>query len=449
MKKIVRKIKRAWLSGRSFVRSQPISVKYGIDGVLTLGAVSVVANNNNLFAQRLGAGDFHLSMLQFLPQMLNLFLLIPAGLLIDNLANKRRMLSAALMIAGVFFALAGGAAFLPVHSVYFFLVFLALANVSVGITNLTWQSYFPEVVPEGEDAWASGVKESRNAVLTFRARMTMIVSLVVPLSVGAILTSIQSDGGKIAAHQGFYILAAVMLLSNALHFRKIKAVKATTPKRISVAQLKTAAGRLKKNKLFIAFALTVLFFHMSWQMDWTLYFIGQRNYMLMGEVLLSLTPVGGMVAQLLTLKYWSRNNARQGVEFPIVYGILGLALCPIAMILGVSIPDPRLGIPVFLLVHTIGHLAFANITLNLFQCLLKVVDEEYRSFSISVYTLLITLSNAVMPVAGVAIYRALGGNRQGLVYTFAILFIIRIAAAGLWLIYLRYAKKLGEAAHVG
>jgi hypothetical protein len=62
-----------------------------------------------------------------------------------------------------------------------------------------------------------------------------------------------------------------------------------------------------------------------------------------------------------------------------------------------------------------------------------VADEEYRSFSISVYTCLVCLSNAVMPVAGIALYRALGGDKDGLRYTFVIIFVLRIIAACLWL----------------
>ncbi|MCL1863959.1 MAG: MFS transporter [Defluviitaleaceae bacterium] len=434
----MRRFSLAIRNARSFVATQPITVKYGIDGILTLGAVSMASNNNNLFAQRLGADDFQLSMLQFMPQMLSLLLLIPMGLFADSLSNKRRMLCFALVMAGVFFAVAGSAAFLPVHMVYFFIGFLSLATVSIGMYNLAWQSYFPEVVPEGVLAGS----ENRNDVLTFRARMTMIVSLVVPLSVGAILTAIASEEGKIAAHQVFYILAAVMLIANAIHFKKIKAIKPATPKRVSFAEMKTAARRLSKNKLFVYFSLTILFFHMMWHADWTLFFIGQRNYLGMNEVLLSLTPVGAMITQLLTLKYWSRNNARQGVEWPLAYGMAGLAFSPLAIIVGVSIPHAGVGIAAFLLMHAAGQMAFANITLNLFQCLLKVVDEDYRSFSISVYIMFITLSNAVMPVVGVAIYRGLGGNREALIYTFAMFFVLRFVAAGLWLLYVKHAEKV-------
>ncbi|MCL1878174.1 MAG: MFS transporter [Defluviitaleaceae bacterium] len=447
---MIRKLKLAVRNLLSFREANPITVRYGIDGILLMGAVSIAANNNNLFAQRLGADEFQLSMLQFLPQMLSLILLVPMGLMADSFANKRRMLSAALVLSGIFFAVASIAAFvpdfLPDAPVYFFIAFLACANVSIGVMNLAWQSYFPEVVPE--NAWDEGVRESRNNVLTFRAKMTMIIQLVAPLSIGVILTSIASDGGKIAAHQMFYIMAAVLLVANAIHFRKIKALRPAEPKRVSLAQLKTAARRLSKNKLFIVFSLVILFFHMTWHVDWTLYFIGQRNYLEMNELLLSFTPVVGMIAQLVTLKRWSRRNAKHGVEKPLVWGMLGLAMAPVAMILGVSMPFRFLGIPVFLLLHATAMLAFSTITLNLFQCLLKVVDEEYRSFSISVYTVLITISNAVMPVAGVAMYRGFGdtiGDAQtGLVITFAIVFVARIIAAGAWTLYARYAGKMRE-----
>jgi hypothetical protein len=270
--------------------------------------------------------------------------------------------------------------------------------------------------------------------------MTMIVSLVVPLAVGVILTSIPSHEGKIAAHQAFYVLAAVMLVYNAFHFKKINAVLPAIPKKVAFTEIKESARRLTKNKPFIYFTLTILFFHMTWQADWTLYFIGQANYLGMNELLLSLAPVGAVIAQLSTLKYWSRNNARHGVEMPMVFGILGLSLCPLAMIVGLSLPHP-FGIIVFLIIHTIAHLSFATLTLNLFQCLLKVVDKQNRSFSISIYTILITLSNAVMPVAGVALYRALGGDRTAIVNTFIILFFLRIIAAGAWFLRVKVSMR--------
>jgi hypothetical protein len=102
------------------------------------------------------------------------------------------------------------------------------------------------------------------------------------------------------------------------------------------------------------------------------------------------------------------------------------------MIISLSLPV-SIAPYVFLTLYAIVNLPLATITLNMLQCLLQVADEEYRSFSISVYTCLVCLSNAVMPVAGVAFYRALGGDKNGLMLAFAIIFALRIIAVCLWL----------------
>jgi len=398
-----------------------------------MGGISLAVNNHSIFALRLGAGDFHLSMIQFLPQLLNMLLLIPAGLFADSLINKRRMLSGTLIAAACFFMLAGLAAFIPVHTVYFFLGFIALANVSNAMYNLSWQAYFPEVVKE----------DARNAVLTFRARITMLVSLAMPLVSGGILAAVASHEGKVMVHQLFYLLVGVLLIANALFLRKIKASAPAEPRRITRAQFGEAVGSLVKNRSYMGFAAVALFFHITWHMDWTLYFIGQANYLLMNEFLLGLTGVGATLAQLLTIGFWSRQNARHGVEKPVTYGILGLAFCPIAMIVALSVPA-RIGIPVFLLANFLAHMAFATIAVSFFQCLLKVIDQKYRSLSISLYTCFIMASNAVLPVIGVALYRALGGDMSALRNTFWIVFFLRIIAAALWRARIWYVGRSRE-----
>jgi len=429
-------IKKLLLRGRQFTKSQPLSVNYGIDGLLTLGAMSIASNNNNLFAQRLGATDFQLSMLQFFPHIITLLILIPAGIFTDSLRNKRKMITLMLLLAGGFFLIVSTSAFMPVHTVYFFLIFFAMASVSVnGLYNIAWQSFFPEAVHE----------ENRNTVLTFRARMTMLVSLVVPLIVGGILFAIPTQEGKINAHQIFYVIAALLLISNVIHFRKIQAVVPPNPKRISLTEMKTAFGRLVRNKPFIVFTLAILFFHMSWHIDWTLFFIGQANYMQMNELLLGFSPVVAMLAQLLTLKFWSKGNTKRGVDKSLTFGIFGMLGSPIGMMLGITLPQP-FGIAAFLCFQFIGHLAFANIALSLFQCLLKVVDHEYRSFFIAIYTCLMTFSNAIMPVVGVTIYRNLGGDANALRITFAIVFAMRAVAGVLWLVRLKYVKSTADLA---
>jgi len=406
---------------RSFASHNPVATNYAIDGLLVIGALNLAASNNNIFAQRLGAGDFHLAMLQFLPQSINLLIIIPTGLFGDSLRSKARMVSGALVAASALFMVVAGVSFFVASPLYLFLVFLSLANACTMIYNIGWQGFFPEVVPEG----------SRNMVLTLRSRVSITLSLFAPLISGAVLAAIPGEEGKILAHQVFYGIVALMLLGNAFHLRKIKAINPATPKKLQFGEIKKAGSRLIRNKPFIFFTGIALFFHATWHMDWTLYFISQANYLHMNEFQLSLTAVGSTLGQLLTLKFWSKRNQKHGVEKPVTIAILGLSLCPIVVLVSTAAPL-SVGPWVFLLMHAGVMLTMAPIGLNFFQCLMPVLDEEYRSFSISIYTCLITISNAVMPLAGVTLYRALGGNIASLRITFAIVFALRLVAAGLW-----------------
>lgn len=423
-------IRRYIERARSFRANNPVAANYAIDGLLVIGALNLAASNNNIFAQRLGAGDFHLTMLQFLPQSINLLILIPVGLFADSLRNKARLVSGALVCTSFLFMVVAGLAFVFDQPLYLFLIFLALANASTMVYNIAWLGFFPEVVED----------HKRNMVLTLRSRVSILISMLMPLISGGILASIPSEEGKILAHQVFYAMVAVMLIGNAFHLRKLKAINPAPPKKIKLSEIKKAASRLRGNKPFIIFAGVALFFHMSWQMDWTLYFIGQANYLQMNEFQLSLGVVGSTFSQFITIKFWSKRNQRYGVEKPVISGILGLSFLPIGMIIATALPI-SFGVVAFLIMHTLGLLFFATIGLNMFQCLLPVLDEEYRSFSVSVYTCLITLSNATMPVVGVAIYRGLGGNVVSLRITFGIVFVLRIIAAGLWWLRIKHSAK--------
>jgi len=418
---------------KKFAVSNPVAARYAADGLLAALAVNIASNNNNLFALRLGANDYQLSLVQFLPQLFTMLILIPGGLFAGSLHNKRRIIIGALITGAVGYSLCALSPFFsftravnefyPAYSVYFFLVFLALAAGSIATYNISWQSYFPEVVDLQE----------RNRVLTMRSHMDVFISIPLPLLVGAILLHTAANGGKIHVHQWFYLFAALFLVLAALNYHRIKAVRPASPKRVSFYEIKKAVNSLSHNRQYLLFIAVTLFFYMTWHFDWTLYFIGQVQYLKMNEFQIGLTTLGATAAQFLTMRFWSRVNEKHGVTLPVTFGILGLSLCPVVMIISTSLPVSY-GRYIFLPLHAIASLPLATTTLNMLQCLLQVADEENVSFSISVYTCLVCLSNAVMPVAGIALYRALGGGRNGLRLSFAIIFVLRIIAMGLWLL---------------
>jgi len=428
---------------KNFAVSNPVAMRYAMDGLFAALAVNIASNNNNLFALRLGAGDYQLSLVQFLPQIFTMLILIPGGIFAGSLHNKRRIIIGALITSAIGYLLCGlspffkfansGNEIVPEYSIYFFLVFLALAVGAMATYNISWQSFLPEVVEVHE----------RNRVLTMRSHMDVFISIPLPLLVGTILLHTQAGRGKIIVHQSFYLCAALALVLAALNYRKIKAVRYAAPKSVSFYEVKKAVKSVLHNRQYLLFLAVALFFYMTWHFDWTLYFLGQFSYLKMNEFQIGLTTLGATVVQFLTMRFWSRVNEKHGVVLPVAFGIIGLSLCPVAMIISLSLPV-SIAPYVFLTLHAIASLPLATTTLNMIQCLLQVTDEEYRSFSISVYTCLVCLSNAVMPVAGVALYRALGGGRDGLRLAFAIIFALRIIALFLWILRRKWQMSLKQ-----
>jgi MFS family permease len=202
-------------------------------------------------------------------------------------------------------------------------------------------------------------------------------------------------------------------------------------KGLSLKEFKSSVIELVHNKRFMVFVGVALFFHITWHADWTLYYLGQVNYLKLNEAWLGYVIVGGAVVQFLTIGFWSRVNERLGVRFSIIIGSIGLSLFPIGIIFATSLPI-EIGPLTFLIVNTLLNFAFATIILNILQCLLQVVPKKNKTLSISIYNMLILLSNATVPIAGVQVYNALGGTLQAFHKVFMIIFVLRLIAIALW-----------------
>jgi MFS family permease len=172
---------------------------------------------------------------------------------------------------------------------------------------------------------------------------------------------------------------------------------------------------------------------MTWQLDWTLYFLGQVRYLGLDEAWLSYVSIGGTLVQFLSVGLWRRVNEKTGVRFGIILGSAGLTCCTLSMLAATSVPASA-GPVLFLVLHTLSNVTFATIPMNLLQCLLQGIPEKNKTLSISIYTVFIALSNAFMPVTGVRIYTAFGADLNAYQAAFRIIFCLRLISTGLWIL---------------
>jgi MFS family permease len=405
----------------SGLRSERNMMLFAYEGVLIALINNFINNNNNLFATRLGATDFQLSLVASLPQFVGMLVLIPGGIFTDRMKNKRQMVILSLTALAVLY---GAIVFVPMLGKYSLMAFILLISLSVGpmtLYNTSWQAYFSDIVPI----------EERNKVFTLRTKWTFVINVAAPLLTGTLLASAAFNAQKIRFHQAFLMASCIFILLQILTLKRISGGSSKAVSSISFKDLKDVAVELSHNRRFLGFMGVALFFYMGWQSDWALFYIGQVNYLKLNEAWLSYVGVGGAAVQFLTIGFWSRVNERKGVRFSLIPGALGLSLFPLVMILCTSLPSSIAPI-VFLALCTLSNFAFATLSLNILQCLLQVIPEKNKTLSISLYTLLISLSNALMPMAGVKLYTMLGANLKALQITFFVIFAMRITAAGLW-----------------
>jgi len=398
-----------------------ILLLFTLEGMLITLVNNLVGNNNNFFATRLGANEFQLSLLTTLPQLVGLLVLIPGGILTDRMKNKRNMVMVSLFAVTVFYALIG---FVPMLQTNRLAAFLILFAVSVGpmtIYNVSWQAYFSDMVNE----------EKQNHIMTYRTALTFVIGIIIPLVSGSLLALATTNDSKIRIHQIYFWIGAALLLLQILVLNQIKGSPNASAVRHETGRIKDVVSDLLHNKKFLGFVGVAIFFYATWHIDWTLYFIGEVNYLGLDEAWLSYVNIGNAVVQFITIGFWSRLNNKFGVRFGIIFGNLGLAFCPICMIVATGLPIPQ-GQVVFLIMNTLANITLAAVNLNIMQCLLQVVPENNKTLYISIYTVLVTLSNAFMPLIGVVIYTKLGADLEALQNTFRIIFAARIISTGLW-----------------
>ncbi len=396
-------------------------ILFTVEGILITLVNNLVGGNNNLFAIRLGASDFELSLVITLPQLVGMLVLIPGGILTDHLANKRNMVTAALAALAAVYVLIGLVPALGAYKLAAFLILVAVSTAPMTIYNVSWQAYFSDVVNI----------DDRNGILTSRTGLAFLIGLIIPLTSGALLASTDTTHDKIMLHQVFYFVGVVLLLLQVFVLSRIKSNREQQHTGISIRNLKAVLLELVHNKSFLGFISVAMFFYVTWHIDWTLYFLGQVNYLGMNEAWLSYIGIGNSAVQFLTIGFWSRINRKKGVRYAIIFGNLGLALCPVSMIIATGVPVGY-GKVIFLILNTLSNITLVTISLNIIQCLLQVIPEKNKTLNISIYTVLVTLSNAFMPLAGVAVYKKIGGDLRALQILFAIIFVLRIISSGLW-----------------
>lgn len=416
-KPVGKALRATLIAGRKiFSTNHKLAAVLAGEGVLFTLIITLCNNNNHLFASRLGASSYELGLISSLPPIVGMVCLIPFAIITDRMRNKRSMVIAAAILLGLLYFLVGLSPFVPENPVAALILLLVMINFPMSLYNSSWQSFFSDVASASD----------RNEVYAHRTKMNTAVGIIFPLLIGLLLTAAKGPF-KITVHQIYYFLALPLALGQVLLLRKIPFEPRINTDRFRFSELLKTTRTTFRSKAFLGFMAVALLVYIGWQMDWSIYFIAQFRYLELNETQLSLVAALSALTQFLMLGTWSRISATRGVRFVFVIGAGGFAFCSLTILLAMLMPQSA-GIWFYYFFHCIGSSAYSAFQLSLLLCLLEVIPNVNKTFSIAIYSTIILISNAAMPFLGVHIYNLLGESKQAMVITIGIVTAIRIIA---------------------
>lgn len=336
---------------------------FAVEGVFLQYITSINGFGLNLYATNMGATDSQIGIIQMVPNIVACAALLPLGILADRLKSTKTipMLTLLVMCAG--YAFLGSVPALGERCMELFFVSLAFTAGALAIYNAQWQAMFGAAVS----------LRQRNDVYAFRNQFMFVIGILAPVICGILMGRCHTADGKLLVLRSFFYLCAVCVLLQAAAIKKIpveqqeegkapaEAGKASS--RFSVSDLLEAITSVGKNKALRWFFVPVVFFYITWQLDWSMWYLGQVKYCKMSEMTLSICNGVFNIGQLAAVGMIAKVVRKKSPDFALIFAGIGLCFCPVIMILVPHLPLAYRGVT-FIVLMTVLYRAVCRCTLH-------------------------------------------------------------------------------------
>lgn len=360
------------------------------------GAVGAIILNManpffSMFARRMGANDYQIGLISSLPALVGILALIPGSILVDKSENKKKTVSFLILLFGIMYPLAALTPLFGNHKVTIFITIIALMNWPFSVFNISWQSFFSDVMVS-----------KFNSAFTKRTHVATTLGTTTALAAGLLLSYIpRNDSERIMLYQIFFFLSFILAIVQSWLLSKVSAppiLKQTQDKESNLSLIKECLNNLVLYKEFRVFTILAFIFHIAWHMGWPLFFIYQVDVVGVNEAWLSYVNVAVGFAGVITYSFWGKAIEKKGAKLILIVGTFGLALNALSILL----VHTR---HMLLIQSALTGLTFSAFTLALFENLIEVVPKKNKTINIAMYTTLINISQFISPLVGVWIYK--------------------------------------------
>lgn len=363
------------------------------NGIASSIAVNLVVPFVGIFAIRLGASDFEVSLLNSLPAFFAIAAMMPAAAFTERAVDKKRIIGILILTGRAFFILMALVPFLPADIRPMTLVLLyGLMNLPISIMSVTWQSFIADIIPPRQ----------RSSVFAVRNIWISIAGSAVLLVGGWMLDAISFPIG----YQIVFLIAFVAAIFEFYYFMSIKEVNVastggTNVKSSVLAFMKNGLNNAIHNPSFAKFSIVTLLYHFSWMMAWPIFTVYKVDVLGANNTWMSIYALSGSVASILFFRYWGKLADKRSNRFALAITGMGLALCPASLMFIHSLE-------LVIISDFIGGVFTAGFNLVFFNRVLEIAPDNGRTGYIAFITTLVQVAATISPMIGIWLYETLG-----------------------------------------
>lgn len=390
-----------------------------INGLAWAIGFNMVTPFIGIYAIKLGANDFQVSLLNSLPALMVVIGVIPITYLINKLKEVHKFSYIVLYIARTFyFLLALAPLFSKQLQPWIVVILVGIMNLPSMTVGMCWQSFMSELIPP----------EYRSKVFADRNFWTTIVATITVLVTGWLLDKIVFP----INYPVIFTAAFIFGLIESYYFSKFHVVKRDSEETKS-GNFKEAFRNMFESKKFIYFNATSFIYYFAWMMAWPIFTIYKVNFLHANNAWMSIFTIVSSIGSILAFYKWADLSNKKGNGFAVALSALFIGFIPL---MWASAKNLYIG-AVF---DFLGGIAVGGYNMLLLNWLLELLPPTSEKMSyIAVFTLITQISAFIAPMFGMWLYMQIG------YVAFMILTgIVRILVSSLYFLVANYEDEIKE-----
>lgn len=359
-----------------------------INGLAWIVGYNMVMPFVGIYAIKLGANDFEVSLLNSLPALMVVLGVIPVTFVINRLKDVHKFAYILLYIARTFYFLLALVPFLQKSVEPAVLVLLVgIMNLPSMAVGICWQSFMSDLIPP----------EHRSKVFADRNFWTTVLGTAVVLITGWLLDWMAFPNG----YQVIFTVAFIFGLIESYYFSKFHVIKANRDI-TNRSNIYYAFKDMLKSKKFIFFNASSFLFYFVWMMAWPVFTVYKVNSLHANNAWMSIFTIVSSLGSIISFYKWADIAEKKGNGYSVGLSAILISFIPLMWIKASNLYFGAL-------FDFLGGIAVGGYNMLLFNWLLELLpDSEDKMSYIGLFTLITQVAAFVSPMFGMWLYIKMG-----------------------------------------